>query len=525
MKQDALHPSDFYFEMAKARAWVLLNKNIHVVCISILAAVALAVLQFALSVIFPEMGIMWVGYFSFAMNTVLLVLFVLCAIGGAGLYFGKQFKVEFGGEKPQLLLDPGTINIAPDIAIMSISSDEAAESFKARVDAAFDLAEGQTWVLVIAFRHYSFQIRMLNDIGEKPETGYFLRSQPFMEGKPELNDVADSIHKYSNESFESYVAYCRALAAEFKVWSATEKIGRTNPFTNAAEWLRTQAVFPILFLFVSLPQFVSAQSKTAQVEKYMGERATIAAPTKGKVVDYIFERREISVIAQGKNYLETLQDVPFFQNANDAGKLLLIKVGGAKILPKSPPLQERLEAEVSQPESAVPIPEGTPGENFIDRLPDSSELEVMKATHLKSKSLEWRKIEPVIDFYMWRFWGLMIIVFGVGGILWVLARVSAKDSLKDLYGNAFLGNAITQMHIFSKTFLFGIMAIPTVVILMDDCIRAYYTSVFGFWFVMKYAAIYFLWQWVFEKVLPDSPGTRSGGDGAYPVNNHRRLNG
>jgi len=109
-------------------------------------------------------------------------------------------------------------------------------------------------------------------------------------------------------------------------------------------------------------------------------------------------------------------------------------------------------------------------------------------------------------------------------MLWVLAKVSAKDSLKDIYGNAFLGNAITQMHIFTKTFLFGIMAIPTVVILLDDCIRAYYTSVFGFWFVVKYIAVYFVWQWVFEKVLPDSPGQTTRSTGGYP-SNHRQLNG
>jgi len=523
MENAVLHPSDFYLSLAKSRAWVFIHRNFNTLGLMTMAAIALSLLQICLVLAFPEMGIMWVSYFSFVMNTILLVLFGLSVIGWAGLYFFKNITLDFGKEKPQRFLDAGGISVAPDTIIMSLSEDESAESFKARMDAAFDGAGPQQWVLVIAFRHYSFSIKMASDIGRDGDVGYFLRTHPFLEMKPTINEVEASMVGYQKETFAQYLDYCRALANDFRVWAAHQKIERTDPFVNAAEWLKNQAIIPVIFLFAMLPGFAFGQ-KTKQVEAYLGERATMAIPESGKEVSFIFERREISCISQGENYIETLKGVPFFQDADDAGRLLLIKVGNQKILPKSPAKRETASAVVN-PESARPIPEDTSGESFLERLPDSSELQVMKSEHLKNKALEWHSIRPVLDYYMWRFWGLMIIFFGLGGAMWVLAKVSAKDSIKDLHGNAFIGNAITQMHIFTKTFLFGIMAVPTVVILLDDCIRAYYTSVFGFWFVVKYAAVYWVWQWAFEKILPDSPGQRTSNIGGYPVNNHRQLNG
>lgn len=525
MEQTILHPSDFYLSLAKARAWVFLHKNLHTFGIILMVGVSLGLLQIVLFLEFPEMQRLWIAYFSFGMNVILFVLSGLSLIGWAGLYFFKNVTLEFGGEKPQKLLEAGGISVAPDTLIMSLSADEAAESFKARMDAAIQGASAQQWVLVIAFRHYSFSVLMSSDIGREG-VGYFLRTHPFQDIKPTMEETNASMKQYNRETFEQYVDYCQALAEDFRVWAAHEKTERTNPFVGAAEFLKSQAILPLIFIFAILPGFAFAQ-KTKQVEQYLGDRATMAAPEKGKEVSFVFEKREISCVSRGENYVETLKSVPFFQDAQDAGRLLLIKVGKEKILPKSPTKQreQTSEASVSASHDALPIPEESKGESFLERLPDSSELQVMKMEHLKNKAAEWHSIRPVLDYYMWRFWGIMIILFGLGGAMWVLAKVSAKDSIKDLHGNAFIGNAITQMHIMTKTFLFCIMAVPTVVIILDDCIRAYYTSVFGFWFVVKYAAVYWVWQWAFEKILPDSPGQRTTGMGGYPVNNHRQLNG
>lgn len=515
-------PSDFYLDLAKSRSWVFFHKNLHTFGIMAMGAVALALLQVVLCFAFPEMQRMWIGYFSFVMNTILVVLGGLSLIGWAGLCFFKNVTIDFGGEKPQMLLDAGSVSVAPDTIIMSLSADESSESFKARMDAAFENEGTQKWVLVIAFRHHCFQVLMASDVG-KEGVRFFLRTHGLENITPTMAQTGESMRAFKSETFGQYIDYCRLLADDFKTWAAHEKTERTNPFIGATEFLKSNAILPMAFLFAMLPGFAFGQ-KTKQVEQYLGDRAEMAVPS-GKVVDYVFAKREISVRSQGGNYLETLKGVAFFQDESDAGKLLLIKVGGEKILPVNPKKMVETSNSAIEPGSLQPIPDGTPGESFLDRLPDSTELQAMKLAHLKDKALEWRSIRPVLDYYMWRFWGLMVILFGIGGAMWVLAKVSAKDSIKDLYGNAFIGNAITQMHIMTKTFLFCLMAVPTLVIIIDDSVRAYYTSVFGFWFVVKYAAVYWVWQWAFEKILPDSPGQRTASTGGYPTPGQRHLNG
>jgi hypothetical protein len=114
-----------------------------------------------------------------------------------------------------------------------------------------------------------------------------------------------------------------------------------------------------------------------------------------------------------------------------------------------------------------------------------------------------------------------VLAFGISGMFWVFAKVSAKDSIRDVRGYALIGNAITSMHIWSKTVLFFLMVIPSGVLLLNDTIRMYYTETFNWFFVVKYVIIYMIWQYVFEKILPDSPEVGGGvgsqrGAGNYP---------
>ncbi len=513
----------FPVELVSARFWAFMSMHTHGLIRVGVTVAALIVLQICLMVfIGGNFAAMSISYFSLFMNTTLCLLFCMVVLAYCGKKFLGNFEFTMFPDKEEVkLLDIGQVSIGADIPVFSLIEDEAAESFEARMRKAMEVAGDEKWVVVMPFKNHMTSIYMgIRPDGETVDAVTFLRHIPFVEGPFTEKQVFDAMQFSKQQSFSDYMAYCRGFADEYITWSAAEKMPKYSPFETIVSTMKASATCLVLLLFSFSP--LNAQ-KTEQVKTYLGDRAEMPTPT-GKEVSFIFEKREISVISQGKDYVQTLQGIPFFQDKQDAGKLLLIKVGGEKILPKSLAKRETASA-IANPESARPIPEDTQGESFLERLPDSSELQVMKSEHLKNKALEWHSIRPVLDYYMWRFWGLMVILFGVGGAMWVLAKVSAKDSIKDLHGNAFIGNAITQMHIMTKTFLFCIMAVPTVVIILDDCIRAYYTSVFGFWFVVKYAAVYWVWQWAFEKILPDSPGQRTSNIGGYPVNNHRQLNG
>jgi len=514
----------FPVELASARFWAFIMKNEHGIIRVGIGVAALIALQVCLMVfIGGDFLAMSISYFSLFMNTTLCLLFCMVVLAYCGQKFFANFSFTmFPDAKEEVkLLDIGRVSLGADIPVFSLVEDEAAESFEARMRSAIESAGDEKWVVVMPFKHHMTSIYMgIESDGETVMSATFLRHLPFTEGPFSEQQIFEAMQYSKHQSFPDYLSYCRGFAAEYITWAAAEKMPKYSPFETIVSTMKAGATCLALLLFSFAPSFAQ---KTKQVEAYLGDRAEMPTPS-GKEVSFIFEGREISVRSQGENYIETLKSVPFFRDQSDAGRLLLIKVGNQKILPKSPTKQKRETSEAAVSD-AVPVPESVPGESFLERLPDSSELQVMKMEHLKNKALEWHSIRPVLDYYMWRFWGLMIILFGIGGAMWVLAKVSAKDSIKDLHGNAFIGNAITQMHIMTKTFLFCLMAVPTLVIILDDSIRAYYTSVFGFWFVVKYAAVYWVWQWAFEKILPDSPGQRTANAGGYPVNNHRQLNG
>ena len=139
---------------------------------------------------------------------------------------------------------------------------------------------------------------------------------------------------------------------------------------------------------------------------------------------------------------------------------------------------------------------------------------------------QWAKVEPTLDYVMWRFWHFMFLIIGVGGILWVLSKASATDAIHDLGGYPLIGNAITWLHISTKTVLFLILCIPAVVILGADVIRYYYTQEFSFVWLFKYAAVCWAWYYGYQKIIPNSPGGAGPMSrmGNYPTNNQRFLN-
>lgn len=181
---------------------------------------------------------------------------------------------------------------------------------------------------------------------------------------------------------------------------------------------------------------------------------------------------------------------------------------------------------------AVPVPKrfgsGFMNEGISSTMPDSVSFERMKEAYMVARAHEWQKLEPVVEFYMWRFEISWLIIFlGIGGILWIFAKVAARDSIKDVYGTPLFGDILTRMHIWSKGTLFVILAIISAVYLSEAIVRYYYTGGMpDFWTIAKWAGVCWLWYRVFEFIIPDTPGSKKPimGQNSFPVaNNNQRI--
>lgn len=469
-----------------------------------------------------EIAAAYIRATSYWMNTGLLALAALSVIAYALSSFKRGLTVKFGADEP-LLLPSGEISIAPDFAVFSTDEMESQDEYQARVNEATKALLPGQWLLVMPFRSSFAVIRKTSNTDEEVSGISMLRSRPVMQFGVEQIDVdsaAAANSTYTRETWAQYIEYCKQFANDFKVWAPVEKLN--SPNYNPIETVIRGIAVAIATLIFCSPAYAQ---KSKQVREYLGDiRFEQSVPDKGADVSFVFEKSVLSRTGNGQaSFAKLLPSSGYYTEQQDQGKLIAVTVDGKVIAPVSPSEQKRVERKEASSE-ALPIQADVEGSPWYERLPDSNALETMKTTHLREKRMEWRRVGPVVAYYEWRFWGIMGFLLVLSVLFWIIAKVSATDSVKSLYGYAFIGNAITGVHVFTKTFLFIVLCVPTVFILVSDAIRVYYLDEFSLFLLIKYVIIAAVWYIVFEKILPDSPQIGRG----MPVSNYpnqQRLNG
>jgi len=511
-------------KLPMANFLAFLTRNAKWIPAVALACIAVVVTHIALLVTTgAEFAAGWLQTFSAAMNTALVLLAVTCLLAYALSQFKKGLTIDLSGFQPVKELGAGgteSISVAPDVAVFSAREDEAQHEYNNRVKEAI---EKGGWVVVLPFQSEFGVIHMSGD--EKDSYGHtFLRSNPPHDGGDVITFEEARLAKltFGRERWADYVAYCHEFAKRYKLWAPTAKI---QDGVNALDVILKRAA--VFALVMALP-FAGFAQKSAQVREYLGDLRYTSEFPSGEV-DFVFSNRVYTRIASGQcAYDQLLTGARNYSDADDSGKLVGVTVDGKVILPM------KKQAGKSAQASAIPVDEkaGVPTlpstKGFFESLPDSSELAVMKRQNIMERRAQWVKVEPTLEYVMWRFWQYMLLIAGVGGILWILSKASATDAIHDLSGYPLIGNAITWLHISTKTVLFLILCVPTVVILGADVIRYYYTQDFSFFWIIKYAIICYAWYYGFQKIIPNSPGTQGPNSrmGNYPAgnNNQRFLN-
>ena len=460
----------------------------------------------------------WIQAFSAAMNIALVALGLLTLVGWAISQFKKGLTIDFDGALPKQLTAASTeaISIAPDLAVFSVSETETPDEYNARVKAAIE--EDGGWVLVLPFRSEYGAIHTVGS-SEASEGHVFLRSNPPHDGGDVITfDEAKTAKEiYGRERWADYCAYCVEFAKRYASWAPTAKIQEgVNPLNVI---LNRAAMFAVFFCLT----FAATAQKSAQVRRYLGDvRYTQDAPN-GEV-DFVFRHRVYTRIGSGtKTFEQLLTGQRGYSDADSDGELVGVTVDGKAVAPIGK--RETAQARMSAVDIPGEVPTLPKTKGFFESLPDSSELAMMKRQSIMERRQQWAKVEPTLEFVMWRFWQIMTLIIGIGGILWILSKASATDAIHDLSGYPLIGNAITWLHISTKTVLFLILCIPTVAILGADVIRYYYTQDFSFLWLFKYAIICGAWYWGFQKIIPNSPGGAGPMSrmGNYPTGNGQRF--
>ena len=465
-----------------------------------------------------EFAAVWIQMFSSAMNTTLVILALLTLIAWAIAQFknGLVIDLDMGMTKELAAASTEALSIAPDVAVLSMSEDESQEVYNSRVKAAIEA--GSAWVLILPFQSEYGAIHT-GGSSEQSEGHVFLRSMPPHDGGDVITfqEASQAKSVYVRERWADYCAYCVEFVKRYNDWAPTAKL---HDGLNPLSVILKRAT---VFVFALCMAFAGTAQKSAQVRSYLGEmRYNQDTPT-GEV-DFVFRQRVYTRVATGtKTWAQLLTGAPGYSDADSDGDFVGCSIDGKPVLPVSK--KQTAQAKMS----AVDVPGETPTlpqtKGFFESLPDSSELAVMKRQNIMERRQQWVKVEPVLEYLMWRFWNLMFLLMGVGGLLWIFAKASATDAIHDLSGYPLIGNAITWLHISTKTILFLILCIPTAAILLSDVIRYYYTQDFSLFWMFKYAIICWAWYWAFQKIIPNSPGGAGpiSRMGNYPANNNQRF--
>lgn len=266
----------------------------------------------------------------------------------------------------------------------------------------------------------------------------------------------------------------------------------------------------ITTIFFLCPFFIFAQPKSAQVAAYLGERVIDQLKTDAEI-DFYFTTRTITAQGRtGQTIVEVLRGVQYFREADDAGPLKAIAVGGVKMENAAPP---KTNVKSTGSGGAVPIP-AQHEETFTTRmeaLPDSAALEIRKQSFRADMRHYWKQFKPSLDYWMWVYMQFLIPILVICGVLWGIAKLSAKDGIKDLYGVPLIGNVITKAHLWSKGWLFIITILAGIPFAIEQGLYWWLEGDFSVFSIAMFLLCCYLTYAVYEFIIPDSaPNGRAG---------------
>ena len=254
-------------------------------------------------------------------------------------------------------------------------------------------------------------------------------------------------------------------------------------------------LFPLLLCALSL-----GAQKSVHVARYLGDIRYQSAPPAGQV-KFAFERAVLLRASDGKKtYAEVLRSAPQFSDADNAGHLLGIQVNGQTVMPESPKEPEGGKVE-TLPKSDIPTAGG-----FWSDVPDSTELERLKAEMLAEKREFGRQLAPRQQFLIWQYRQFIMPILVFIGIVFRFWAASAfAESRYAAAGFLIFGYRIVDIGHMARFVVFIIGGIMATVEIVNDGLQTYFTSNSLWWWIFRAILISLVLKFLFTNWVVPNP--------------------
>jgi hypothetical protein len=372
--------------------------------------------------------------FVLAMNLCLIWLLLAVILAATARPVAEQLVEAFRAAKaPALpagepaLLEAGGF-IAPDILVHHESPDEKPDVFADKLLAARRQYGADKYVIAAPYRSDKIAICCPADASvERPDEE--LKSRADMGGQH--GDV-------SAETWDEYMEFLHRAATPLKNFCTMH---RAKSRGAAAAVLAGLRVAMLLLAFVS-PAL--AQPKTVRLKNYLAERATLIVPEQGAQFKASFQLAPITRTGDGKkNLLELLQSGTAFTDADNAGPLLAVYVGGKPLAPDvaggAEPARATRAASVASPVSARPIPVSFDSANVSNSLEEGGKAVGSAFRAANAVMKEWWQSD--LCTY------LLHIIAALAGTLHMVAQICYNEHRMTQWGHIYgrwafnIGNA------------------------------------------------------------------------------------
>lgn len=492
----------------------------------LVAALPIAACIAGLHLFCPAEQVFWFWRQFFFVATFVAAFGPLAILTGLITYnFGKGLTIRLTDGQPVLTAGDAMkglyagINIAPDILIITDHDQEPGAAVHERLKQAIDQRRPEQWVVCITYRHPGAVIVTNDD----SRSMLFSRSTPPYQGPdwPEHVRIRPEGYRYENETWAEYQDYLQKFLSHYPEWARLQKPAlSTNPLNAFMNTLSRATTLIALILLCSAAAV--AQSKTAQLKAYLGEdRAQYFAPQAGPV-KFVFDDATLERRADGSaTIIDLLHADPYYTDANNMGRLLAVVVsegGKLKLVPKQKPSAPAPAgggtpgASSLTPVSALPVKRGG---TFWDNIPDSSELEVMKAAAIAGKKEFGRELRPRQQFVDWCFKNFALpILFLIGVVAFYIAKVSSEESAISRSGWPVFSRSMSgprEWSVFVLSCDCWVVGIYTIVM---DAVSTFFSDTTLWWWIARSLFVLFLTYRFTRWIIPNPRIIRTGG-GSY----------
>lgn len=154
-------------------------------------------------------------------------------------------------------------------------------------------------------------------------------------------------------------------------------------------------------------------------------------------------------------------------------------------------------------QSAVPVPQSA-GKSIFQSVPDSAELERLKAEMLAAKMSVGKELRPRQQFLMWTFHNLVVpVIFMVGLLAWFWAMAAFRESEHDAGGNVIFGIGIANGGHYARRVVFICAAIIAGVEILDTMIKAFFENANLWWAAILSVGCTVIWMVIVNWVTPN----------------------